>query len=147
MVHKTWARLTDKPQCLMKWRIKGASETLQNSWNLSLSNPANTCLDEDVLQRSLQDIFKTFYQVKLFLLTRFQDIFETYWTRFWDVLRRPLSAERFIQVTLPRVYVQGTKFPIVNSLDILKLLRQFFITPYDVTASPNKYVIVKVGYQ
>ena len=37
---------------------------------------------QDVLQRCLQDVFKTYYQGKLFLLTRFQDAFETYSKRF-----------------------------------------------------------------
>ena len=47
------------------------------------------------LQRSLQDVFKTYHQVKLFLLTRFQNDFETYSKRFWDVLQRRLSTEGF----------------------------------------------------
>ena len=37
---------------------------------------------QDVLQRCLQDVFKTYYHSKLFLLTRFQDVFETYSKRF-----------------------------------------------------------------
>ena len=37
---------------------------------------------QDVLQRSLQDVFKTYHQVKLFLLTRFQNDFEMYSKRF-----------------------------------------------------------------
>ena len=32
--------------------------------------------------RHLQDVFKTYYQVKLFLVTQFQDVFETYSKRF-----------------------------------------------------------------
>ena len=43
--------------------------------------------------RSLEDVFKTYHQVKLFLLTRFQN--ETYLKRFWDVLQRRLSIEKF----------------------------------------------------
>ena len=42
---------------------------------------------EDVLQRSLQDVFK--------LLTRFQNDSETYSKRFWGVLQRRLSTEGF----------------------------------------------------
>ena len=37
---------------------------------------------QDVLQRSLQDVFKTCHQVKLFLLTSFQNDFETYSKHF-----------------------------------------------------------------
>ena len=50
---------------------------------------------QDVLQRSLQDVSKTYHQVKLFLLTRFQNGFKTYSKRFWDVLQRRLSIEEF----------------------------------------------------
>ena len=39
---------------------------------------------QDVLPRCLQDVFKTYYQVKVFLVTQFQDIFETYSKLFWD---------------------------------------------------------------
>ena len=45
--------------------------------------------------RHLQEVFKTYRQVKLFLLTRFQDVFEIYSKRFWDVLQRRLSIEGF----------------------------------------------------
>ena len=45
--------------------------------------------------RHLQDVFETYHQVKLFLLTNLQDIFKTYSIRFWDVLRRQLSTEKF----------------------------------------------------
>ena len=48
---------------------------------------------QDVLKTSsryLQDVFKTYYQVKLFLVTQFQDVFETYSKRFWPVLLRRL---------------------------------------------------------
>ena len=45
--------------------------------------------------RRLQDVCKTYHQVKLFLLTRFQDVFEIYSKRFWDVLQRRLSIEGF----------------------------------------------------
>ena len=40
-------------------------------------------------------LLKMYHQVKLFLLTCLQDIFDMYSTRFWDVLQRPLSTERF----------------------------------------------------
>ena len=37
---------------------------------------------QDILRRCLQDVLKTYHQVKLLLLTRFQDVFETYSKHF-----------------------------------------------------------------
>ena len=48
---------------------------------------------QDALQRPLQNVLKTYHQLKLFLLTRFQN--DTYSKRFWDVLQRRLSIEGF----------------------------------------------------
>ena len=48
---------------------------------------------------SSEDVFKTCYQVKVFLVTQFQDIFETSSKPFWDVLLRRLSTGG-----LPRSY-------------------------------------------
>ena len=45
--------------------------------------------------RHLQYVFKTYLQVKLFLLICFQDVFETSSTRFWNALRRWLATKRF----------------------------------------------------
>ena len=45
--------------------------------------------------RRLQGVFKTYHQAKLFLSTGFQDVFEIYSKRFWYVLQRRLSIERF----------------------------------------------------
>ena len=59
--------------------------------------------------RHLQDVSKTYHQVKLLLLARLEDIFETYSARFWDVLRRRLSTERFALVTLLRNLWSGYK--------------------------------------
>ena len=50
---------------------------------------------QGVLQRFLEDVFKTYHQGKLFLLTRFQNDFEKYSKRFWDVLQTRLSTEGF----------------------------------------------------
>ena len=33
---------------------------------------------QDVLQRCIQDVFKTYHLVKMFLVTQFQDVFETF---------------------------------------------------------------------
>ena len=43
---------------------------------------------QGVLQRFLQDAFKTYHQVILFLLKSFRDVFKTYSQRFWGVLQR-----------------------------------------------------------
>ena len=51
--------------------------------------------------RRHQDFFRTYNKVKLFLLTRSQDVFETYSKRFCGVLQRRLSTEGFVLVTLP----------------------------------------------
>ena len=43
------------------------------------------------------DAFETYHQVKLLLLTRFQDFFKTYSSRFWDVLK-----DGYLQKDVPR---------------------------------------------
>ena len=66
---------------------------------------------QDVLQRCLQDIFKTYYQVELFLVTQFQDIFQMYSKCFWDVLLRRLSTGGLSRSHFWEIYGQCTKFP------------------------------------
>ena len=44
---------------------------------------------------SSRNVFKTYHQVKLFLITRPPEIFEAYSTRFWDVLPKRLYTEGF----------------------------------------------------
>ena len=118
---------------------------------------------QDVLQRCLRDIFLTFSrhyqdvfkmydQVNLFLLAhppyvfkpfsrRIQHVFETYWKD--EYLQKDLSRAHFWEI-----YDQGRNFPRVNFLDCIpKLLKQFFKTIYEVTASIIKDILVKVGYQ
>ena len=68
---------------------------------------------QDVLKTSskyLQDVFKTYHQVKVFLATQFQDIFETYSKRFWDVLLRRLSTGGLPRSHFWEIYGQCTKF-------------------------------------
>ena len=69
-----------------------------------------------VLQRSLQDIFKTYHQVKLFLLTHFQNDFETYPKRFWDVLQRRLSIEDLPRSHFWEIYGQCANFARVTKV-------------------------------
>ena len=66
--------------------------------------------------RHLQDVFKTYYQVKLFLVTQFQDVFETYSKRFWDVLLRRLSTGGLPRSHFWEIYGQWTKFPKVTKI-------------------------------
>ena len=81
----------------------------------------------EVLQRCLQDTFKTYYQVKLFLLTQFQGVFETYLKRFLDVLLRRLSTRRLAYVTLVRNLWSAYK--ICNSIKVSQILAFHFTTP------------------
>ena len=75
---------------------KTFSRRLQNVFKTSCKNVFKTS------SRHLQNVFKTYHQVKLFLITRFQDVFGTYSKHFWDVLQRRLSIEGFAYVTLLR---------------------------------------------
>ena len=56
------------------------------------------------------NVFKTYHQVKLLLVTPFQGVFEMYSTRFSDVLEIGLSTERFASVTLLRNLAKGLNF-------------------------------------
>ena len=61
--------------------------SLQNVFKMSSRRLAKTSSRhlQDVFKTSskpVQDVFKTYHQVKLFLLTRFQNYFETYSKRF-----------------------------------------------------------------
>ena len=77
--------------------------------------------------RPLQDVFKT-YQVKLFLVAQFQDVFETYSKRFWDVLLRRLSTGGLPRWHFWEIYGQCTKFPRV--IKISQVLIFHFTTPF-----------------
>ena len=80
------------------------------------------------MQRCLQDVFKTYYQVKLFLVTQFQDVFETYSKRFWDVLLRRLSTGGLPRSHFWEIYGQCTKFPRV--IKVSQVLVFHFTTPF-----------------
>ena len=91
------------PRCLQNV-FKTSSRRFQNVFKTSsrhLQDVFKTSSGhlQDVFKtfwRRLQDVFKTYHQVKLFLLTRFQDVFEIYSKRFWDVLQRRISIEGFV---------------------------------------------------
>ena len=69
---------------------------------------SSRCLAK-MCSRYPRDVFKTHHQVKMSLLTHLQGVFETYWTRFLDILQRRLSTERFAEVTIPRNSWPGYK--------------------------------------
>ena len=83
---------------------------------------------QDVLQRCLQDVFKTFYQVKLFFVTQFQDIFETYSKRFLDVLLKRLSTGGLPRSPFWDIYGQCRKFP--RLIKVFQNLIFHFTTPF-----------------
>ena len=68
------------------------------------------CL-QDICKTSCKDVFKTYYQVKLFLVTLFQDVFETYSKHFWDVLIRRLFTGGLPRSHFWEICSQCTKFP------------------------------------
>ena len=89
----SWRRLDQGKYILLGHT---SSKRLQDVFKTSCKNVFKTST------RHLQNVFKTYHQVKLFLLTRFQDVFGTYSKHFWDVLQRRLSIEGFAYVTLLR---------------------------------------------
>ena len=76
---------------------------------------SSRCL-QDLLQRYFQDVFKTYHQIKLFLLISLRDVCNTF-------LRR--TAKRVIY---RRIYSQCTKFGRV--IKISQLLAFYFTTPF-----------------
>ena len=111
---------------------KTSSRRFQDVFKTSSRRLAKTSLRhlQNVLQRCLQEVFKTYHQVKLFLLIRFQDVFETYSKRFWDVLQ---SKGGYLQKDLPRshfweIYGQCTKFARVTKVS--QVLVFHFTTPF-----------------
>ena len=87
---------------------------------------------QNVLQRCLQEVFKTYYQVKLFFVTQFQDVFETYSKRFWDVLLRRLSTGGLPKSHVWEIYGQCTKFPRVIKVSqvLVFTLLHLLVAPY-----------------
>ena len=96
-VFKTFSRRIIKLNCSCSWPIYSSWPYLFKTSSRRLPKMFSRRLQKvfKISSRRLQDVFKTNHQVKLFLLTRFQDVFETYSKRFWDVLQRRLSIEGF----------------------------------------------------
>ena len=57
---------------------------------------------QPVLQIYLQDVFKTYHQVKVFLLTRLREVFDTFLRRtpktviYWGICLGHTTSEKFI---------------------------------------------------
>ena len=79
---------------------------------------------QDVLQRCPQDVFKKYHQVKLFLLTRLWDVFNT----FLRLTARRLSTEDLPGSYFWEIYGQRTKF--VRVIKISQVLVFQFTTPF-----------------
>ena len=77
--------------------------------------------------RHLQDVFKTYHLVKLFLLTRLQNVIETYSARFWDVLRRWLFTERFAWLKPLRNLWSGKKISRSELFGFTEILKTVFL--------------------
>ena len=97
-----------------------------------------------IFRRHLQDFW---IKTNIFVLvTHLQDIFETYSTRFRDVLQRQLSIKRFALVILLRNLWSGYKVPKGDLFGYTETFKTFIKTFYEVTASTNKNIIAKIGY-
>ena len=96
--------------------------SFQNVFKVSCKNFLKTSsrLVEKMSPKHFQDVFKTYHQVRI------QGVFETYY------------KDSYLQKDFPEshvweIYGQGTKCSRMNSLDIPKLLKQFFKTLYEMT--------------
>ena len=113
--------------------FKTSSRRFQDVLKTSSRRPAKMSSRrlQDVLKassRHLQDVLKTYYQVKVFLVTQFQDIFEKYSKRFWDVLPRWLSTGGLPRSHFREIYDHCAKFP--SLIKISEVLIFPFTTPF-----------------
>ena len=132
-----WSRRICSPYLALRLQKTSWSRPIYSSWpyvfKASCKNVFKTSSRrlQDVLKTSsryLQDVFKTYYQVKVFLVTQFQDIFETYSKRFWDVLLRRLSTGGLPRSHFREIYGHWAKFPRV--IKISQVLIFYFTTPF-----------------
>ena len=80
---------------------------------------------QDVLQSCLQDVFKMYFQVKLFLVTQFQDVFQTFSKCFWEMLQRQLSTGG-----LPRSYIWEIMVSVQRMIKVSQVLVLHFTAPF-----------------
>ena len=120
----SWSRRIYSPYSYVFRRL------LQAVFKTSLSRPTYSSWSYvfKTSTRHLQDVFKTYYQVKVFLATQFQDIFETYSKHFWGVLLRRLSTGGLPRSHFREIYGHCAKFPRV--IKIPQVLIFHFTTPF-----------------
>ena len=124
LMKTSWRRLENV------FRLHLQKTSFVSAFRRRLEDVLPGCL-KDVLKTSSrhpQDVFKTYYQVKVFLITQFQDIFETYSKRFWDVLLRRLSTGGLPRSHFREIYGHCAKFPRV--IKISQALIFHFTTPF-----------------
>ena len=88
----SWSR-----QIYLFWSFifKTSSRRIQDLLLGHLQEHSKTSSRRLASSRHLQNISNTYHQVKLFLLMRLQNVYQTHSTRSWEVLQRQLSTERF----------------------------------------------------
>ena len=101
--------------------FKTSSRRLQNVFKTSSRRLAK------MSSRHLQDVFKTYHLIKLFLLTRLQNVIETYSARFWDALRRWLFTERFAWLKPLRNLWSGKKISRSELFGFTETLKTVFL--------------------
>ena len=132
-----WRRLSSSSSedVLIKTNMFALALRLQKTSSKRLGHTSSRCFQDvlprcfqDVLQKRLQDVFKKYYQVKVFLVTQFQDIFETYSKRFWDVLLRRLSTGGLSRSHFRETYGHCAKF--MRVIKISQVLSFHFTTTF-----------------
>ena len=116
----SWRRLQDVSKTPNKNVLKTSSKRLKTSWRRLAK----------MSSRHLQDFFKIYYQLKLFLLIHLQEVCQTSSRRiqhgFETYLEDDYLWKNLCRLHFWDIYGQDTKFPKVNSLGIPKLLKGFF---------------------
>ena len=113
------------PQDVFRLRLlKMFSRRLDQDEHIGLTRTSSRRLDQD---HYLHDVFKTYHQVILFLLTCFQDSFKTSSQRFCTA-KTIIYTEGFASVTLLRNYGQCTKFARVTTVSQVLAFR--FTAPF-----------------
>ena len=92
-------------KCILKtsWRClssSSAEDVFKTSWSRPIHFYWSYVFKTS--SRRFRDVFKMLSRHIIILLTRFQDVFNTYSQSFWGVLKIRLSTEGFASVTLLR---------------------------------------------
>ena len=118
------------------WGSKCSIFPLRTYWTIPLAKMSSRRLAK-VTSRCLQDVFKLYHQVKLFLLTRLQDVFNTFSrctakTVFYRKICRVHTTEKIKgkQWWIQGRTVRGTSLVNVFRKNfILQIILPFFISP------------------